>query len=98
MFLLRLNRERRLRLSATPGRQRGRSFPCSCVFYDVQKGAIKIDGVDIKDMDMAICVRAMELFCKIRFCLPARRRQYRLGTVRIQDDDVEKAAEDVNLA
>ena len=38
-------------------------------FYDVQKGAIRIDGVDIKDMDMADCVGAMASCCKIRSCL-----------------------------
>ena len=41
-------------------------------FYDVQKGAIRIDGVDVKEMDLPNFGGAMAWCCRIRFCLPER--------------------------
>jgi ATP-binding cassette subfamily B protein len=68
-------------------------------FYDVQQGAIRIDGVDIKEMDLD------ELRCRIGVVLQdpflftgTIEGNIRLGTARIQDEDVAQAAEDVNLA
>ena len=44
-------------------------------FYDVQKGAIRIDGVDVKEMDLAELRRRFRRgACRIRFCLPERSR------------------------
>ena len=68
-------------------------------FYDVQKGAVRIDGIDVKDMDLA------ELRCRFGVVLQdpflfsgTIGGNIRLGTQRIRDEDIEKAAEDVNLA
>jgi ATP-binding cassette subfamily B protein len=68
-------------------------------FYDVQRGAIRIDGVDIKEMNLD------ELRCRFGVVLQdpflfsgTVAGNIRLGTARIQDADVEQAAEDVNLA
>jgi len=48
-------------------------------FYDVQKGAIKIDGVNVKDMDLASFAAASVWYCKIRFCLLYHRRKHPPG-------------------
>jgi len=68
-------------------------------FYDVQRGAIRIDGVDIKEMNLD------DLRCRFGVVLQdpflfsgTVEGNIRLGTARIQDADVEQAAEDVNLA
>jgi len=68
-------------------------------FYDVQKGTIRIDGVDIKDMDMADLRRRYGVVLQDPFLFTGTvEGNIRLGTSRIQDADIEKAAEDVNLA
>jgi len=68
-------------------------------FYDVQKGAIKIDGVDIKDMDLADLRRRFGVVLQDPFLFSGTvASNIRLGTEGIEDEDVEKAAEDVNLA
>jgi ATP-binding cassette subfamily B multidrug efflux pump len=68
-------------------------------FYDVQKGAIKIDGVDVKDMDLADLRRRFGVVLQDPFLFSGTvASNIRLGTEGIDDEDVEKAAEDVNLA
>jgi ATP-binding cassette subfamily B protein len=68
-------------------------------FYDVQKGAIRIDGVDIKDMDLAELRRRFGVVLQDPFLFTGTvGGNIRLGTASIEDADVEKAAEDVNLA
>jgi ATP-binding cassette subfamily B multidrug efflux pump len=68
-------------------------------FYDVQKGAIKIDGVDIKEMDIADLRRRFGVVLQDPFLFTGTvASNIRLGTSRITEADVEKAAEDVNLA
>jgi ATP-binding cassette subfamily B protein len=68
-------------------------------FYDVQKGAIKIDGVDVKDMDLADLRRRFGVVLQDPFLFSGTvASNIRLGTDGIDDEDVEKAAEDVNLA
>jgi ATP-binding cassette subfamily B multidrug efflux pump len=68
-------------------------------FYDVQKGAIRIDGVNIKDMDMADLRRRYGVVLQDPFLFTGTvEGNIRLGTSRIQNADIEKAAEDVNLA
>jgi ATP-binding cassette subfamily B multidrug efflux pump len=68
-------------------------------FYDVQKGAIKIDGVDVKDMDLGDLRRRFGVVLQDPFLFTGTiGGNIRLGTDWIQDADVEKAAEDVNLA
>jgi|HubBroStandDraft_1064217.scaffolds.fasta_scaffold00008_75 ATP-binding cassette subfamily B multidrug efflux pump len=68
-------------------------------FYDVQKGAVRIDGVDVKDMDLADLRSRFGVVLQDPFLFSGTiAGNIRLGTKRIQDADVEQAAEDVNLA
>jgi ATP-binding cassette subfamily B multidrug efflux pump len=68
-------------------------------FYDVQRGAIRIDGVDIKDMDLKDLRGRFGVVLQDPFLFSGTvEGNIRLGTARIQDEDVEQAAEDVNLA
>jgi len=68
-------------------------------FYDVQKGSITIDGVDIKEMDIADLRRRFGVVLQDPFLFTGTvESNIRLGTEWISDSDVEKAAEDVNLS
>jgi ATP-binding cassette subfamily B protein len=68
-------------------------------FYDVQRGAIKIDGVDVKNMDLADLRRRFGVVLQDPFLFTGTvEGNIRLGTEWIQDADIEQAAEDVNLA
>jgi len=68
-------------------------------FYDVQKGAIRIDGVDIKQMSLKDLRARFGVVLQDPFLFTGTvEGNIRLGTARIQDEDVEQAAEDVNLA
>jgi ATP-binding cassette, subfamily B, multidrug efflux pump len=68
-------------------------------FYDVQKGAVKIDGVDVRDMDLIDLRSRFGVVLQDPFLFTGTvGGNIRLGTSRIQDAHVEKAAEDVNLA
>ncbi len=68
-------------------------------FYDVQRGAIRIDGVDIRDMDLSDLRSRIGVVLQDPFLFTGTvAGNIRLGTSRIQDEDVEQAAEDVNLA
>jgi len=68
-------------------------------FYDVQRGAIRIDGIDIKDMDLDELRGRFGVVLQDPFLFSGTvASNIRLGTARIQDQDVEQAAEDVNLA
>jgi ATP-binding cassette subfamily B protein len=68
-------------------------------FYDVQKGAVRIDGVDVRDMDLADLRSRFGVVLQDPFLFSGTiGGNIRLGTKRIQDSQVEKAAEDVNLA
>jgi ATP-binding cassette subfamily B multidrug efflux pump len=68
-------------------------------FYDVQKGAIKMDGVDLKEMDLDELRRRFGVVLQDPFLFTGTvEGNIRLGTKWIEDEDVEKAAEDVNLA
>jgi len=67
-------------------------------FYDVQKGAIRIDGVDVKEMDLAGLRSRFGVVLQDPFLFTGTiGGNIRLGTDRIQDEHVAKAAEDVNL-
>jgi ATP-binding cassette subfamily B protein len=67
-------------------------------FYDVQKGAVRIDGVDVKDMDLGDLRSRFGVVLQDPFLFSGTiGGNIRLGTQRILDKDVEKAAEDVNL-
>jgi ATP-binding cassette, subfamily B, multidrug efflux pump len=68
-------------------------------FYDVQKGAVRIDGVDVKEMDLSDLRSRFGVVLQDPFLFSGTiGGNIRLGTKRIQDADVEQAAEDVNLA
>jgi ATP-binding cassette subfamily B protein len=68
-------------------------------FYDVQKGAIKIDGVDIKAMDVAELRRRFGIVLQDPFLFTGTiEGNIRLGTHWITDEQIQAAAEDVNLA
>ncbi len=68
-------------------------------FYDVQKGAIRIDGVDIKEVDLFDLRRRFGVVLQDPFLFSGTiGGNIRLGTEWIQDQDVERAAEEVNLA
>ena len=68
-------------------------------FYDVQKGAVRIDGVDVKDMDLADLRSRFGVVLQDPFLFTGTiGGNIRLGTERIQDEHVQQAAEDVNLA
>jgi ATP-binding cassette subfamily B multidrug efflux pump len=67
-------------------------------FYDVQKGAVRIDGVDVKEMDLADLRARFGVVLQDPFLFTGTiGGNIRLGTDRIQDAQVAKAAEDVNL-
>jgi ATP-binding cassette, subfamily B, multidrug efflux pump len=67
-------------------------------FYDVQKGAVRIDGVDVKEMDLADLRSRFGVVLQDPFLFSGTiGGNIRLGTERIQDVHVEQAAEDVNL-
>jgi ATP-binding cassette subfamily B protein len=67
-------------------------------FYDVQRGAVRIDGVDVKEMDLADLRSRFGVVLQDPFLFTGTiGGNIRLGTQRIQDADVAKAAEDVNL-
>jgi ATP-binding cassette subfamily B multidrug efflux pump len=68
-------------------------------FYDVQRGAIRIDGVDIKEMSLEELRSRFGVVLQDPFLFSGTvAGNIRLGTARILDADVEQAAEDVNLA
>ena len=68
-------------------------------FYDVQKGAVRIDGVDVKEMDLADLRSRFGVVLQDPFLFTGTiGGNIRLGTERIRDEHVEQAAEDVNLA
>ena len=68
-------------------------------FYDVQKGAVRMDGVNVKDMDLAELRSRFGVVLQDPFLFSGTiRGNIRLGTSRITDADIEQAAEDVNLA
>jgi ATP-binding cassette, subfamily B, multidrug efflux pump len=68
-------------------------------FYDVQKGAVRIDGVDVKEMDLGDLRSRFGVVLQDPFLFSGTiAGNIRLGTERIQDADIARAAEDVNLA
>jgi ATP-binding cassette subfamily B multidrug efflux pump len=68
-------------------------------FYDVQRGSIRIDGVDIKQMNLDDLRGRFGVVLQDPFLFSGTvARNIRLGTARILDADVEQAAEDVNLS
>jgi ATP-binding cassette subfamily B multidrug efflux pump len=68
-------------------------------FYDVQKGAVRIDGVDVREMDLTELRRRFGVVLQDPFLFTGTVGQnIRLGSDHVTDQQVEQAAEDVNLA
>jgi ATP-binding cassette subfamily B multidrug efflux pump len=68
-------------------------------FYDVQRGTIRIDGVDVKEMPLADLRRRFGVVLQDPFLFTGTiEGNIRLGTDWITDEQVRQAAEDVNLA
>jgi len=67
-------------------------------FYDVQRGAVKIDGVDVREMDVSELRRRFGVVLQDPFLFTGTiEDNIRLGTEGITFADVEQAVEDVNL-
>jgi ATP-binding cassette, subfamily B, multidrug efflux pump len=68
-------------------------------FYDVQRGAIKIDGIDIREMSLDDLRGRFGVVLQDPFLFSGTiGENIRLGTSRIEDKAIEQAAEDVNAA
>jgi ATP-binding cassette, subfamily B, multidrug efflux pump len=68
-------------------------------FYDIQRGAIRIDGVDIRQMDLQELRRRFGVVLQDPFLFSGTiEKNIRLGSSWITDEQVEAAAESVNVA
>jgi ATP-binding cassette, subfamily B, multidrug efflux pump len=68
-------------------------------FYDIQKGAIRIDGVDIRQMDLNDLRRRFGVVLQDPFLFTGTiENNIRLGSAWITDEQIETAAENVNVA
>jgi ATP-binding cassette, subfamily B, multidrug efflux pump len=68
-------------------------------FYDVQRGAIRIDGVDIHEMELSALRRRFGMVLQDPFLFSGTIEQnIRLGTSDITDEAIERAATEVNVA
>jgi ATP-binding cassette subfamily B protein len=68
-------------------------------FYDVQRGAIRVDGVDIRDMDLGDLRRRYGVVLQDPFLFSGTLADnIRLGSRWIEDQAIENAAEQVNVA
>ncbi|HTK94403.1 MAG TPA: ABC transporter ATP-binding protein [Terriglobales bacterium] len=68
-------------------------------FYDVQQGAVKIDGVDVRELDLTELRRRYGVVLQDPFLFTGTVEQnIRLGSKWVTDEQVERAAEEVNIA
>ncbi len=68
-------------------------------FYDVQHGAVFVDGVDVRDQDLNQLRRRFGVVLQDAFLFSGTIAQnIRLGSNWITDQEVENAAEEVNVA
>jgi ATP-binding cassette subfamily B multidrug efflux pump len=68
-------------------------------FYDIQKGAIRIDGIDIRQMDLTDLRRRFGVVLQDPFLFSGTvENNIRLGSNWITDEQIETAAENVNVA
>ena len=68
-------------------------------FYDVQSGAVLVDGVDVRDQDIPTLRRRFGVVLQDSFLFSGTIAQnIRLGSSHITDAEIENAAEEVNLA
>jgi ATP-binding cassette subfamily B protein len=67
-------------------------------FYDVQRGTVRVGGVDVRDMDLASLRRNFAIVLQDPYLFTGTlAANIRMGTDGISDADVERAAEQVNL-
>ena len=68
-------------------------------FYDVQRGQILVDGVDVRDQDLNALRRRFGVVLQDPFLFTGTvATNIRLGSQWIKDEHMKKAAEDVNVA
>jgi len=68
-------------------------------FYDVQSGAVFVDGVDVREQDLGLLRRRFGVVLQDSFLFSGTIAQnIRLGSARITNAEIENAAEEVNLA
>ena len=68
-------------------------------FYDIQRGAIRIDGVDIRQMELNDLRRRFGVVLQDPFLFTGTiENNIRLGSNWITDEEIETAAENVNVA
>jgi ATP-binding cassette, subfamily B, multidrug efflux pump len=68
-------------------------------FYDVQHGAVSIDGVDVREMNLQKLRRRCGVVLQDPFLFSGTiADNIRLGTAEVTREDVERAAEEVNVA
>jgi ATP-binding cassette subfamily B protein len=68
-------------------------------FYDIQRGAIRIDGVDIRQMELNDLRRRFGVVLQDPFLFTGTiENNIRLGSSWITDQEIETAAENVNVA
>ncbi len=67
-------------------------------FYDVQRGQVLIDGVDVRDQDLTSLRRYFGVVLQDPFLFSGTiAENIRLGTASITDDRMERAADEVNV-
>ena len=68
-------------------------------FYDIQRGSIRIDGVDIRNLDLKELRRRFGVVLQDPFLFSGTiENNIRLGSDWVSDEQVETAAENVNVA
>jgi len=68
-------------------------------FYDVQRGSVLVDGVDVREQELTALRRRFGVVLQDPFLFSGTIAQnIRLGSARITDEQVERAAEEVNIA
>jgi ATP-binding cassette subfamily B protein len=68
-------------------------------FYDVQKGAVRIDGVDVREMNLQALRRRCGVVLQDPFLFSGTiADNIRLGSTHVTREAVERAAEEVNVA
>jgi ATP-binding cassette subfamily B multidrug efflux pump len=68
-------------------------------FYDIQAGQVLVDGVDVRDQDLKALRQRFGVVLQDPFLFSGTiAKNIRLGTASITDQEVENAAEEVNVA
>jgi ATP-binding cassette subfamily B protein len=68
-------------------------------FYDVQRGSVLVDGIDVRDQDLTTLRKRFGVVLQDPFLFSGTIAQnIRLGSAWITDQQVEHAAEEVNVA